>query len=157
MIPRIVGLAEDGIVAVVVHRHFGRVGFADHDRTGGAQPRDRRRILGGHVMLETFHAPGRAHALGDYRILDCDRQPFERAHLALAAEAVVGVLGLARRAVFDQRDDGIEVVIHRLDPLDESVDHFDRRDVTRPQHRNKFMSRGEKKIVRKCHGVEYLA
>jgi len=151
MIPRIVGLPEDGIIAVVIHRHLGRVGFPDNDRARRAQPGDSRRILLGHVMLEHLHAPGRAHAFGDYRILDSDWQPFEWANLALAGQTLVGIFSLARRAFFDERDDSIEAVIYRLYPLDKSVDHFDRRHVARPQHRSQPMSRREKKIIRKCH------
>ena len=102
-------------------------------------------------MLENLHAPGRAHALGDYRILDRDRQPFERANLAIAAQTPIRVLRFARRAVLDQRDDRVEAVIDRLDPLDKSIDHLDRRHVARSQHRNEFVGGSEKQIVRECH------
>jgi hypothetical protein len=77
------------------------------------------------MVLEAFHSPGRAHARGDDRILDSDRQALERANLAAAGQPPVGLLGLARRPVLDQRNDSVKSAVHGLDPLDKSIDHLD--------------------------------
>ena len=69
----------------------------------------------------------------------------------LPHEPLVRLLGLARRAIFDESDNGIEPVIDGLDALDKRVDHFHGRNVALPQHRSQFVRGSEKQIVRKCH------
>ena len=59
-------------------REFRRIGLAEDDGAGLAQPLDRGGILVGHEILVERRAEGGADALGERHVLDHDRQAVQR-------------------------------------------------------------------------------
>ena len=118
------GRAEERVARVAVDREFRRVGLAEHDRPGSAQPRERKLVGGADVAGEGGAAPGRGHAGGDQVVLDRDRHAIERGErhaVAPAGRAPAG-FGVERRV---HRHVAVEHRIPVGDAAPERLDHGD--------------------------------
>ena len=83
-IPRIEGRAEQRIDGVGAGREFRRIGLAEDDRAGLAQPLDRGGVLVRYEILVERRTEGGADALGERHVLDDHRQAMQRTACSVA-------------------------------------------------------------------------
>src|ERR1700674_402390 len=98
-------------------------------------------------MLEDLHPVGRANAGGRDMVLDRDRQTFERPRVARIRQSAIGFLGFLERTLLDQSDDRVDLVIERLDSLEERGDQLSGRDFASPQQADETAGGRETEVV----------
>ena len=98
-VPRIAGGAEHRVERVRARAPLGRVGLADHDRAGLAQPGGQQRVLVGDVIAERRRAVGGAHTGRVDQVLVRDRQAVQRRQRPAGGAEAVGVPGGRERPV----------------------------------------------------------
>ena len=110
MVIGVEGRAIDGIVGVRAEAKLRRVGLADDDGAGVAQPLDQEAVRRRYEILQERGAPGRADALDRQQILDRMRKAVERP-LRLAARQLGVALPRLRQQLSAvlQRDDRIDL------------------------------------------------
>ena len=87
---RVVGRAVHVVVGLDVAGEDRHVGLGERDRAGGAEPRDRPRVLGRDERRQLRRARRRDAALGLERVLDRHRHAVQRAELVAFVDGVVG-------------------------------------------------------------------
>src|SRR5208283_5262760 len=125
---RIVGGAEDLVVALQVAGVDGQIGFAEDDRARFAQQRDRPCIFGGDEVLQLRRARGSTHAGGLERILDGHWDAVERAANLAAREGSIGGVSLLAGALAIDGDDAVDGLVERLDAGEEIIECLAARD-----------------------------
>jgi hypothetical protein len=102
--------------------------LADEDGAGFAQPADRHRVLGRHLVGEDHRAHRRPEPLGEQQILDRERHTVERADRSARHQRRLGPAGAFPGLVRGHRDEGVHDRLERLDPPENGVDDLDGRD-----------------------------
>ena len=114
---------------------FRGVGLADHNRTGGAKPRDRRVIPRGRGRAEQRRALRGGQPLCIRQILDRHGNAVQPA----LARARVGGLSLGQQSVaITEGDDGIHLAVHCHDPVQCRLHQLDRGYLSRGQRLRQF-------------------
>ena len=81
------------------------------------------RVVGyGHMVGEQRGPVGRADARGVGEVLHGDRQPVQHAKRAAARSGFIGCRGLGGGPLFRQGDDGVELRVDPVDPVQERVE-----------------------------------
>ena len=129
-IVRIVGGAEDLVIALQVTRIDGKIGLAENDGARLAQARDRPCILGRNETGKLGRARGSAHSLRLERVLDGHRNAVERAADFTASEGCVRDIGFGAGARGVDSNDAIDGLIQRRDARQEIIQGFAAGDLT---------------------------
>jgi hypothetical protein len=137
-VPGVARGAEDRVHGVGAERELGRIGFADHDRPGRPQALDDQRVLVGHVALEELGAVRGADALRRRDVLDGDGDAEQRRKIGAAAEGGGREARVPQRVLAHQGDDRVHVGVHRVDPREDGVQDFERRDTPSPIELEQF-------------------
>ena len=124
----IAGRAEDGIAGVAAGGPFRRIGLAEDDGAGRAQPCDRTLIGGGHIVTQQGAAIGGAHPGGVLRILDQDGESVQRAVILSAQDRGLGLLCGGAGSGLVERHDGVDGGIDRGGARQAGIEQLDRRD-----------------------------
>ena len=147
-IVRIEGGAEDLVEGLRAGPELRRVGLADGDGAGAAQPLDDQRVDVGHVVAVDRRAPRRANPLGRDEVLVGDGQPEEGADRVAPREGGVGRSRLRQRALRREGHDRVDLSVHAFDLGEVRAHHLDHRHLAGADARGQLRRGHEAEIGR---------
>ena len=128
LVPGIVRRPVDIVIALPVAVDEGHIGLAENDRTSALEARHCERVFLRHIVFEHGHAPCRRQAGYIIGLFDRDRHAKQRLVLAACQGRIRRFRSLARTRKITN-DDGIEFAVESLDPGDELIGQFERRNL----------------------------
>ena len=123
------------------------VGFADHDRAGGAQAFDLRAIAAGNLLAKRQRTVGGDQTLGILQVLDPQRHAFQGPRRTARNALFGGARVAQQRIAIAQRDDGIQVAVGLVDARQDRLHQFNGRRGACPQSFRQFKQRQPEQFV----------
>ena len=139
--------AEDRVERLRSGAELRRVGLAEGDRAGGANPRDDGRVLRRHVIAVEGRAPGRANAGRVHEIFVRHGQAVQHADRPAARDDLVGTRRVGHRPLGHERDDRVDLRVDALDLRQVRGHHLARRNLLRAQQRGEFDRAEERDLI----------
>ena len=114
-IPRVARFSSEQVVSFVSHQKFGSVGIPEEDGAGRFQPRNKRSILLGKVVLAE-KGTGGAGPTGDINTtLDGERHAMKRPEMIAEQNRILRRASLLAGSLGIQMDKRIQFRLQRLD------------------------------------------
>ncbi len=124
-VDRVVGLADRGMGDAI--GVFEEIGLAEEDRSGIAQPGDKRGVCVGERRCDRPCPVARGRAAHVDQVLDRDGHAVERTQVPPRTEVLAGLVRLRARAVGEDRGKGVEFRLARGDQRQRGLDLVPRR------------------------------
>ena len=131
------------------HRELVHVQLAEHDRASIPKVLRDRRFIGRLEAVEDVRARRGADALRAIKILDAERDAFERADILACGEALVRLPGGVHRLVRRDEHERVQRLVARLDGGKASLGEFGGFDLLATQ----LVARFRDRQTVQCHGI----
>ena len=125
-IPRVVGVAERGMLGRRALRELIKVGLAENRHAGSLNLLDNRGIVRRHPAFENLRGGGRGDALGDDHVLDRNRHAgkLRQAFRISRGELLVEGVGLGERFLIGDVQEGVDRGLCGLDDVEVCLGQF---------------------------------
>ena len=123
-------------------------GLAQQHPAGLLEPRDRRRLLGAHLVLERARTPRRAQSGVGEQVLGDERHAVQWPACATGRALGVGAPRLLERQLRGRRDERQQLRVVALDPLEVEARQLDRRHLARREQGSEAGDRQEGQVDR---------
>ncbi len=123
-IPRVVGAPVERVVGLDEEHDLRGIRLPQHDRAGLAELGDEPIVAGGPLARARGEPACRRQPREADALLDGDRNAVQRTHLLADGKAPIRALRFRAGIVEALGHQGVELGVHRLDPLDMGFDDF---------------------------------
>ena len=149
--PGVVGREVVRIARRDAARELVRIGFAEHDRAGGAQPPDGLGVGGGDVFAKETRPVRRPQTGGVAQVFDGDRNPVQWTATATVHELFGEAIGVATRLVGAHGDERLHAIVGGGDARERGVGQLAWRERPRGNRRRKLRDALSMQVIAACH------